>query len=94
MPQVYEVLVAVMDSGTAPPRAYWSFSDFSGGSLLMVTYQPADQDSSDLLRRCAKVFGLAYQRYRDLKESEEAAREAQIETALERVRSRSMAMHN
>jgi hypothetical protein len=39
------------------------------------------------------VFDLAYRRFLDLQKAEAQAREAQIEAALERVRSRSLAMH-
>ncbi|MDO8967742.1 ATP-binding protein [Algoriphagus sp.] len=74
-------------------RAYWSFADFSGGSLLMVTVEQPEVSSRKLLRRFANVFGLAYRRFADLKQAEAQAREAQIEAALERVRSRSLAMH-
>ena len=42
--------------------------------------------------RFAKVFGQIYQRFLDLQKAEAQAREAQIEAALERVRSRSMGM--
>ena len=42
----------------------------------------------------AKVFEQTYTRFLDLKKAEAQAREAQIEAALERVRTRSMAMHN
>ena len=45
-----------------------------------------------VLIRVAKVFEQAYTRFLDLQKAEAQAREAQIETALERVRSRSMAM--
>ncbi len=47
-----------------------------------------------LLDRFAGVFDLTFTRFLDLKKAEAQAREAQIEAALERVRSRSMAMHN
>jgi signal transduction histidine kinase len=73
--------------------AYWSFSDFNGGSLLMVTLTPPADISRVLLRKFADVFGLAYRRFVDLKQAEAQAREAQIEAALERVRARAMAMH-
>jgi hypothetical protein len=45
------------------------------------------------MKRFAGVFGQTYRRYLDLQKAEAQAREAQIEAALERVRSRSMAMH-
>jgi hypothetical protein len=44
------------------------------------------------LRRFANVFGLAYRRFVDLKNAEAQAREAQIEAALEKIRSRSLIM--
>jgi hypothetical protein len=40
------------------------------------------------------AFDLAYKRFLDLKKAEAQAREAQIETALEKIRSRSLAMHH
>lgn len=72
--------------------AYWSVSDFRGGSLVMVTINPPDENSRTLLQRFAIVFGQAYQRFRDLQKAEAQAREAQIEAALEKVRSRTLAM--
>jgi len=47
-----------------------------------------------LLCRFAKEFERTYTRFLDLKNAEEAAREAKIEAALERVRSRTMAMRH
>jgi signal transduction histidine kinase len=49
-------------------------------------------EEHEIFIRFAKVFGQAYTRFLDLKKAEEQAREAQIEAALERVRSRSLAM--
>ena len=51
-----------------------------------------DEDH-EIFIRFAKVFGQAYTRFLDLKKAEEQAKEAQVEAALERVRSRSLAMH-
>ncbi len=50
---------------------------------------PADLET---LTRFAAVFDLAYRRFEDLRQAEAQAREAQIEAALERVRSRAMGM--
>ena len=47
----------------------------------------------DVLCRFGNVFDLTYTRFNDLLKAEAQAREAQIEAALERVRSRSMAMY-
>ena len=72
---------------------YCNFADFSGGSLVMVSYELPSEESMNLLERSSKVFDLAFKRIQDLKKAEEQAREAQIEASLERIRSRSMAMH-
>lgn len=45
------------------------------------------------LQRFAGAFDLAYRRFEDLQQAEAQAREAQIEAAVERVRSEAMAMH-
>ncbi|WP_373495856.1 ATP-binding protein [Aquiflexum sp.] len=97
-PEVVDLIVDSRDSEDKNREQgngfYFSFADFSGGSLVMVTYDTPDEDSRSLLRRFANVFGIAYRRFADLKKAEAQAREAQIEAALERVRSRSMAMHS
>jgi signal transduction histidine kinase len=51
-----------------------------------------DAKENEILKRFAKVFEQAYIRFLDLEKAENQAREAQIEAALERVRSRTMAM--
>jgi signal transduction histidine kinase/uncharacterized glyoxalase superfamily protein PhnB len=79
--------------GEPPKQHIYHFSDFSGGSLLMVSQDDPTQVAKDLQRRAASVFDLAYRRFFDLRQAEEQAREAQIEAALERVRASSMAMH-
>lgn len=74
--------------------AYWAVADFAGGSLVMVTMNPPEENSRALLRRFADVFGLAFRRFSDLQKAEAQAREAEIELGLERVRSRAMAMQS
>ena len=66
---------------------------FSHGMLLFTTNEPIADEIMQLLIRFARVFSQTYTRFLDLQKAEAQAREAQIETALERVRSRSMAMH-
>jgi signal transduction histidine kinase/ketosteroid isomerase-like protein len=68
----------------------FSFSNFGG--LQTVTNTPLSDDSMDILSRFGKVFDLTYTRFNDLQKAEAQAREAQIEAALEKVRSRSLAM--
>ncbi|MCK5367148.1 MAG: hypothetical protein KAQ62_01305, partial [Cyclobacteriaceae bacterium] len=65
---------------------------FSQGFLLLTTHEPVASEIMHLLVRFAKVFDQTYRRFLDLQKAEAQAREAQIETALERVRSRTMAM--
>jgi signal transduction histidine kinase len=65
---------------------------FNEGFLLFITYE-AVLEAHDIFKRFGKVFEQTYTRFLDLQKAEAQAREAQIEAALERVRSRSMAMH-
>ena len=48
----------------------------------------------NIFRRFTSVLSLTYKRYKDLKQAEANAREAQIEASLERVRGKAMAMHS
>ena len=76
-----------------PDELYYTFSCFTGGFIFAISYKDHDDQSKALLKRASQTFDLAYRRYQDLKKAEAQAREAQIETALERVRAASMAMH-
>ncbi len=64
-----------------------------GFSLAGEVHEPP-KESLDTLVRFAGVFDLAYKRFEDLKEAERRNRETEIELALERVRSRTMAMQH
>ena len=55
---------------------------------------PYSDEENKILIRFTKVFQQTYTRFLDLQKAEAQAREAQIEAALERVRSRAMAMQN
>ena len=87
-----EVNAAMKKSGSTKEKRYYHFSKFSGGALLMVSSKEPSYDSIELQKRSAQVFDLAYRRFKDLQKAEAQAREAQIEAALERVRSRTMGM--
>ncbi len=65
---------------------------FSRGNLSFSTSEPRPAETVQLLERFASVFDLTYTRFLDLKQAESQAREATIEAALERVRSKAMAM--
>ncbi|MBX2954634.1 MAG: nuclear transport factor 2 family protein [Cyclobacteriaceae bacterium] len=88
-----EVGHAMEKSGTTKEKRYYHLSKFTGGALLMVSSKEPSTDAIELQKRSAQVFDLAYRRFKDLQKVEVQAKEAQIEAALERVRSRSMAMH-
>ncbi len=75
-----------------PERQVHNIAFFSYGYLLFITLEPCPQFHL-IFKRFAKVFNQTYTRFLDLKKAEAQAREAEIEVALERVRSRSMAMH-
>ena len=61
-------------------------------ALGISTYQPLTPDESTLFTRFLKVFELAYRRWLDIEKARTQAREAQVEGALEKVRSRTMGM--
>ena len=76
----------------APDKVYLNASFNSFGNLTLATLDQLSDEHFDIMLRFAKVFDLTYTRFNDLKQAEAQAREAQIEAALERVRSRSMGM--
>lgn len=68
-----------------------SFNNF--GAPEVVAKEPLTDKQFEILHRFGKVFNFSYTRFHDLKKAEAQAREAQIEAALERVRTRTMAMN-
>ena len=88
-----DVIIAMRQDNSIHDKRYYRFSKFSGGALLMISKQEPSAEATYLQKRAAVVFDLAYRRFSDLQKTEAQAREAQIETALERVRSSSLAMH-
>jgi signal transduction histidine kinase len=72
---------------------YYYFFSIGIGDIGISTLQPIDESQVKILKRFRNVFDLAYRRYTDISQAEALAREAQIEASLERVRARSMAMH-
>ncbi|MFN3759045.1 MAG: ATP-binding protein [Algoriphagus aquaeductus] len=93
-PDLFSLVDEAVDfTSTGQHTAWFSCAFFPGGTLVMITFSEPDNQSRILLKRFSQVFGLAYRRFADLKKAEAQAREAKIEAALERVRSRSLAMH-
>ncbi|MEO6187502.1 MAG: hypothetical protein ABIO82_02510, partial [Ginsengibacter sp.] len=83
----------VLESGFQfPSSQYEHFVFGSKVSLMFITYEPVPEAHA-IFKRFGKVFEQTYTRFLDLKKAEAQAREAQIEAALEKVRSRSLAMH-
>ena len=75
-----------------PSQQYEHFVFGSKVSLMFITYEQVPE-AHDIFKRLGKVFEQTYTRFLDLQKAEAQAREALIEAALERVRSRTMAMH-
>lgn len=94
LPGVGDTLIKVRDSGIPFPKSQIDHvAYFKYGYLLFITFEPAPE-AHDIFKRFAKVFEQTYTRFLDLQKAEGQAREAQIEASLERVRSKTMAMHN
>jgi signal transduction histidine kinase len=75
-----------------PDEVFFYNANFSHGYLFIVNTEQFTTEEKEIAIRFAKVFEQTYTRFLDLQKAEAQAREAQIETALERVRSRSMGM--
>jgi signal transduction histidine kinase len=75
-----------------PDHTFYA-SFFEQGAVFTFSLLPHSDEKRKILKRFTAVFSLTFRRYLDLKQAEAQAREAQIEAALERVRSRTMAMH-
>ena len=94
LPVVGKILDSIIDAGhPLPVFQIMHCAYFSQGFLLFITYEPMPQ-AWDIFKRFSNVFDQTYTRFLDLQKAEGQAREAQIETALERVRSHSLAMHH
>ncbi len=75
-------------------KVYFSYAQMKYGHIVALDSKGAlSEENFEILIRFAKVFEQAYTRFFDLQKAEAQAREAQIEAALERVRSATMAMH-
>ena len=76
-----------------PAAQIHHIANFSKGNLMFITLEPCPE-FHNVFKRFAAVFDQAYTRFLDLQKAEAQAREAEIQLALERVRSRSLAMHH
>ncbi len=87
---IFDMLEAANDD--LPKRIVIHAIYFSQG-FIGLTYESPQLEHIPTFIRFAKVFEQTYTRFLDLQKAEAQAREAQIEAALERIRSASMAMH-
>jgi ketosteroid isomerase-like protein len=78
---------------TLPKKEIQHCFIFEHGFFYAFTPHEFQPDLIQITKRFSSLFEQTYRRYLDLVKAESQAREAQIEAALERVRSRSMAMH-
>ena len=67
---------------------------FEEGAIFVYTTSELSIESKKIVRRFTNVFEQTYTRFLDLQKAEKQAREAQIEAALERIRSKAIAMQN
>jgi signal transduction histidine kinase len=79
-------------SGHEELKQYHFNALFPAGGLFAFRETPFTEEAKKVLRRFAHVFDLTYTRFLDLTRAESQTREAQLEAALERVRSRTLAM--
>ncbi len=92
IPVMGEALREIVASGASLPESqYDHIAFFKHGYILFITYKPV-RESYAIFQRFAKVFEQTYTRFLDLQKAEAQAREAKIEVALEKVRSRTMGM--
>jgi len=71
---------------------YGYYFHYQEGGVFAWTTKELLEEEINIFRRFKSVLSLTYRRYLDLKDAEAKTREALIETALERVRSKTMAM--
>jgi signal transduction histidine kinase len=83
-----------VNPGLVKEKRIISCAFFSQGLIGTTTSEPLSPGIIHLLERFASVFEQAYTRFLDLQRAEKQARESQIEAALEKVRSRSLAMQS
>ena len=69
-------------------------ANFKYGKFCICQHRKSTPEERNVLTRFANVFEQCYTRFLDLQKAEAQARESQVEAALERVRSQTMAMQS
>ncbi|HEY3386278.1 MAG TPA: ATP-binding protein [Saprospiraceae bacterium] len=90
LPELEVVFQPLIDAGIEKWVTHNAY--FSHGLLTLQGTEAYSPEILDIQKRLTKVFEQTYIRFLDLQKAEANARESKIEIALERVRSRSMAM--
>ncbi len=85
-------MLHILDTGQL---TYWwhASAAIKKGTITIDFVAPPPVEMAIILPKMATAFDLAYRRFEDLQRAEAQARAAQIEAAMERVRSAAMAMH-
>ncbi|MBS1532513.1 MAG: hypothetical protein JSU01_19575, partial [Bacteroidetes bacterium] len=78
----------------SPKKAVIYTFNFAQGYIFIIGSEHLTRSQEEMVMRFTKVFEMTYRRFLDLQKAEDQAREARIENALEKVRSRSLAMHS
>ena len=73
-------------------QLYHALKRLNNGKLCIDSLEPPPNEMEGILDKIGAAFDLAYQRFLDLQKAEAQTKESQIEAALEKVRSRSLAM--
>ncbi|HMG67367.1 MAG TPA: ATP-binding protein, partial [Chitinophagaceae bacterium] len=71
---------------------YYYVTTFQSGGLFAFNDKELPEEAKKIMNRFANVFDLTYKRFLDLQKAEAQTRDAKIEAAMEKVRSRAMAM--
>jgi len=83
---------SLTDSFRDMPDQFAQSYFFGEGLIWTFSLHPHSEAEKLILKKFTAVFSLTFRRYLDLKQAEAQAREAKIEAALEKVRSRTMGM--
>ena len=77
---------------TGIEQAYHPTVPLQKGRMSIDMLEEPTPEVESILKKMAQAFDITYKRFEDLQKAEAQAREAKIETALEKVRSRTMGM--
>jgi signal transduction histidine kinase len=94
LPVVGEFMRGIVMAGAELPKYQVTHCGFFSQGHLMFIALEHNPEAIDIFKRFTTVFNQTYTRFLDLQKAEAQAREAKIETALEKIRSRTMGMQS